>query len=70
MNMKNQSCDDGEVAAVMKLTNPAITKRHDLLDPTNFVNFPTSDSARIGLSFKATMVLRLMNLFGTIGFGP
>ena len=63
MNKKNQSCDDGKVAAVMRLINPATTKRDNLFYQTNFVNAP----ARIGLAFETTMVLRLMVLFRTIG---
>ena len=51
----------------MILINPATTKRGDLFDLTSFVNVPTSDCARIGLALETTMVLRLMNLFGSIG---
>ena len=60
MNKKNQRCDDGNVVAVMRLVNPATTKRDNLFDPTIFVNAPTSDSAKIGLAMKTTMALRLM----------
>ena len=42
-------------------------KRDNLLGPTNFVNAATSDPGKIGLAVETTMVLRLMNLFGTTG---
>ena len=67
MNRKSQSCDDRKVAAAMRPKSPVTTERDNLFDLMNFVNSPTSDCARIGLALETTMVLSLMNLFGTIG---
>ena len=67
MIKKNQSCEDGEVAAVERVKNLATVKRDNLFDPAYFVNAPTSDSARIGLAVETTIVLSLMNLSRTSG---
>ena len=66
MNKKNLSCDDARVAAVMRLVHSAPRSVIIGLIPRFFVNALTSDSAKIGLALETTMVLRPMNLFGTI----
>ena len=42
-------------------------KRDNQLDPTNFSSVPTNESAKIRAALETTIVLILMNLFGTVG---
>ena len=53
----------------MKLINPATMKCDNLFDPTDFVNAPTNDPAKIGLAMETTTVLSLINLSETICHG-
>ena len=69
MNKKNHICDNGKVAAVIRLKNLATTNRDDLLDHTMFSCFPpTAHLPRLGRALETTIVLSLLvDLSGTVG---